>query len=84
MKKILSTSLLLLVSCISFSEDIELYISNAVKLAGSKTQVLIIFDNSGSMGTTLSVKEDYDPTTTTRCAFKAILSNMTRIKAGFS
>ena len=64
MKKILSTSLLLLVSCISFSEDIELYISNAVKLAGSKTQVLIIFDNSGSMGTTLEVKEDYDPTKT--------------------
>ena len=64
MKKILSTSLLLLVSCISFGEDIELYISNAVKLAGSKTQVLIIFDNSGSMGTTLSVKEDYDPTKT--------------------
>tara|TARA_R110000765_G_scaffold61699_9_gene119509 strand:+ start:4655 stop:8233 length:3579 start_codon:yes stop_codon:yes gene_type:complete len=64
MKKFLSTSLLLLVSTVSFSEDIELYVSNAVKLAGSKTQVLIIFDNSGSMGTTLSVNEDYDPSVT--------------------
>ncbi|MFT5635177.1 MAG: type IV pilus assembly protein PilY1 [Cognaticolwellia sp.] len=63
MKKILATSLLLLISSVSFSEDIELYVSNAVKLAGNKTQVLIIFDNSGSMGTTMSVNEDYDPNT---------------------
>jgi len=54
---------LLLISAASFSEDIELYVSEAVKLAGGKTQVLIIFDNSGSMSTQLSVNEDYDPTT---------------------
>ncbi|MFT5815746.1 MAG: type IV pilus assembly protein PilY1, partial [Psychroserpens sp.] len=63
MKKILATSLLVLTSTLSYSEDIELYISNAVKLAGNKTQVLIIFDNSGSMGTTMSVNEDYNPNT---------------------
>tara|TARA_R110000737_G_scaffold329143_2_gene344141 strand:- start:4841 stop:8410 length:3570 start_codon:yes stop_codon:yes gene_type:complete len=61
MKKFLATSLLLLISTVSFSEDIELYVSEAVKLAGNKTQVLIIFDNSGSMSTPLSVNEDYDP-----------------------
>lgn len=64
MKKFLTLSFLLLISAASFSEDIELYISEAVKLAGNKTQVLIIFDNSGSMSTQLSVNEDYDPNTT--------------------
>lgn len=64
MKKILTICLLLFISAASFSEDIELYVSEAVKLAGKKTQVLIIFDNSGSMGTELSVNEDYDPTVT--------------------
>ena len=62
MKKFLALSLLLLISTVSFSEDIELYVSDAVKLAANKTQVLIIFDNSGSMGTTVAVNEDYDPT----------------------
>jgi type IV pilus assembly protein PilY1 len=63
MKKILAISLLLLtlISTSSFSEDIELYLSEAVKLAGNKTQVLIVFDNSGSMNTLLSVNVDYDP-----------------------
>ena len=64
MKKFLTLSLLLLISVASFSEDIELYVSEAVKLAGKKTQVLIIFDNSGSMSTQLSVNEEYDPDTT--------------------
>lgn len=63
MKKLLALSLLLLISATSFSEDIELYVSEAVKLASKKTQVLIIFDNSGSMGTELSVNEDYNPDT---------------------
>ncbi|SEK30097.1 type IV pilus assembly protein PilY1 [Colwellia chukchiensis] len=64
MKKYIVLTLLLIVSLSSFSEDIELYISEAVKRAGNKTQVLIIFDNSGSMSTQLSVNEDYDPTKT--------------------
>jgi type IV pilus assembly protein PilY1 len=61
MKKILFLSALCIVSMFSFSEDIELYISEAVKQANQKPQVLIIFDNSGSMGTELYVNEDYDP-----------------------
>lgn len=64
MKKLLATSLLLFVSSLSFSEDIELYVSDAVKLAGGKTQVLIVFDNSASMGTVIAAKEDYDHTKT--------------------
>lgn len=61
MKKYLLISLLVLMPTISFSEDIELYVSEAVKLAGAKTQVLIILDNSGSMTTEETVKIGYDP-----------------------
>jgi type IV pilus assembly protein PilY1 len=61
MKKILFLSTLFIVSITSFGEDIELYISEAVKQSNQKPQVLIIFDNSGSMGTELYVNEDYDP-----------------------
>lgn len=53
---------LTLVSYFAYSEDIELFISDAVKQSGKRPQVLIIFDNSGSMGTEESVKESYDPT----------------------
>lgn len=48
------------VSTITMSEDIELYISDVVRQAGKSTKVLIIFDNSGSMGTTHTVQEDFD------------------------
>ena len=61
MKKYLATSLLLLISTMSFSEVIELYVSEAVKLASKKTQVLIIFDNSGSMTKEETVKFRYEP-----------------------
>ena len=61
MKKYLAISLLLLISTMSFSEDIELYVSEAVKLASKKTQVLIIFDNSGSMTKEETVKFRYEP-----------------------
>jgi type IV pilus assembly protein PilY1 len=61
MKKILLLSALCIISMASFSEDIELYISEAVKQANQKPQVLIIFDNSGSMRTELYVNEDYNP-----------------------
>jgi len=61
MKKFIISSLLVAISGFSYSEDIELYISEAAKQASQKAQVLIIFDNSGSMSTELSVNEDYDP-----------------------
>lgn len=63
MKKILFLSALCVVSMFSFSEDIELYISEAVKQSSQKTQVLIIFDNSGSMRTEELVLVSYDPST---------------------
>ncbi len=44
---------------LSLAEDIELYISDAVKESAKKSKVLIIFDNSGSMGTLHSVDEPY-------------------------
>lgn len=47
------------VSSVTFSEDIELYVSDVVREAGKSTKVLIIFDNSGSMGTRHIVAEDY-------------------------
>ena len=62
MKKFLVTILLLFVSMVSFSEDIELYISDALKTAAKKTQVLIVLDDSGSMTTEETVKFSYDPT----------------------
>ena len=51
MKKFIVAVLLLLITNFSFSEDIELYISDSVSEAKKRPQVLIIFDNSGSMGT---------------------------------
>ena len=63
MKKFIISSLLIAISGFSFGEDIELYISEAVKEASKKTQVLIIFDNSGSMSTEELVKVSYDPNT---------------------
>jgi len=56
--------LLLLLSALTFGEDIELYISDAVKQLGKRPQVLIIFDNSGSMRTESEVNEAYNPATT--------------------
>ncbi len=61
MKKFLLFIFTITISAITFGEDIELYISDAVKQLGQRPQVLIIFDNSGSMGTLESVNEDYDP-----------------------
>jgi type IV pilus assembly protein PilY1 len=53
--------LLLLITNFSFGEDIELYISDSVSEAKKRPQVLIIFDNSGSMGTLELVKPSYNP-----------------------
>jgi len=59
-----TTSFFLLLSSTSLAEDIELYISEGLKQAKSRPQVLIIFDNSGSMGRDESIKPFYDPTET--------------------
>lgn len=63
MKKLFTAAGLLAVSTFTFSEDIELYISESVKQAQQRPQVLIVFDNSGSMGTNETVKASYDPNT---------------------
>ncbi len=62
MKKLLLFGSLILISIVSYSEDIELYIGDAAQRSGNKPQVLIIFDNSGSMNRLESVDEPYDPT----------------------
>ena len=65
MKKIIAASLLTLstltTTSLSFAEDIELYVSDVVREAGKSTKVLIIFDNSGSMGTIDEVNAPYLP-----------------------
>ncbi|GAA6205273.1 PilC/PilY family type IV pilus protein [Thalassotalea sp. SU-HH00458] len=65
MKKILTLILTsaLTLSFFSIGEDIELYISDTVKQLAQRPQVLIIFDNSGSMGTVENVNASYDPDT---------------------
>lgn len=64
MKKFITASFLtisvLATTSLSLAEDIELYISDAVKSAAKKSKVLVIFDNSGSMGTLHNVKEPFD------------------------
>jgi type IV pilus assembly protein PilY1 len=63
MKKYLIAGLLLSTANFSFSEDIELYLSDSLKQAKERPQVLIVFDNSGSMSTSETVKSSYDPDT---------------------
>jgi type IV pilus assembly protein PilY1 len=64
MKNFIGLSLLtisvLVVNSLSFAEDVELYISEAVKASAQKSKVLIIFDNSGSMGSVHTVDEPYN------------------------
>ena len=59
-KSLLALSLIS-ISSVTLSEDIELYVSDAVKQAGKKIKVLIILDNSGSMNDLHTVSEDFDP-----------------------
>jgi type IV pilus assembly protein PilY1 len=61
MKKLLLFGLLTFMSLITYSEDIELYIGDAAQRSGNKPQVLIIFDNSGSMNRLELVDEPYNP-----------------------
>jgi len=63
MKKVIVAALLLSSANFSYSEDIELYISDSVKQAKARPQVLIIFDDSGSMSRNETVKSSYDPDT---------------------
>ncbi len=63
MNKYLAAGLLLCTTHFAFSEDIELYISDTVKQAKARPQVLIIFDTSGSMTRNETVKTSYDPDT---------------------
>ncbi|MEW6991032.1 pilus assembly protein [Colwelliaceae bacterium 6441] len=64
MNKVLIFFITLVISFLTLSEDIELYVSDTVKQLGLRPQVLIIFDNSGSMGTLEQVNESYNPATT--------------------
>lgn len=59
-KRFFAISLLVLTSTLSYSEDIELYVNETVKVAASKIQVLIILDDSGSMNTEETVKIRYN------------------------
>ncbi|WP_281560152.1 PilC/PilY family type IV pilus protein [Thalassomonas sp. RHCl1] len=64
MKKWMLSALVYLFCVHSYGEDIELYIGDQSQRVGKKPQVLIIFDNSGSMNTIENVKSPYDPNTT--------------------
>ncbi len=65
MKKLLIITLTILLTVFtsgySYSEDIDLYIGDVAQRTGNRPQVLIIFDNSGSMNTWEIVKQPYDP-----------------------
>ncbi|WP_448549108.1 pilus assembly protein [Thalassotalea fusca] len=63
-KRLLPSALIFLAPLLAQGEDIELYIGDKAAQAGTKPQVLIIFDNSGSMATTETVNEPYDPNKT--------------------
>ena len=47
-------------SLIARSEDIELYVGDNVQRSSNRPQVLIIFDTSGSMTTSETIKVEYD------------------------
>jgi type IV pilus assembly protein PilY1 len=55
---------LVFISTLGFSEDIELYVSDEAKSAAKKTKVLLVFDTSGSMGWYHTVSASYDPSQT--------------------
>ncbi len=61
MKRLLITALSVFAVGYASSEDIELYIGDVAQRTGNRPQVLIIFDNSGSMRTEETVKEPYNP-----------------------
>ncbi|GGB60154.1 rRNA (guanine-N1)-methyltransferase [Shewanella inventionis] len=62
LKQLLSTLLfaILAYSSISLADDTELYVLESTARTGSKPQVLIIFDTSGSMSSTFKTDEPYE------------------------
>lgn len=62
MKQLLIGFLVLISHFSLMAEDIELYVGTTAQRVGNKPQVLIIFDNSGSMGTLEEVTAPYVPT----------------------
>ena len=65
MKKSFLVSILTIVTCFVAAEDIELYLGDGTAQTNFPAQVLIIFDNSGSMNGTLEdVRAAYNPNTT--------------------
>ena len=64
MNRFLLGVILLLTQAQLWAEDIELYVGNTAQRIGNKPQVLIIFDNSGSMNTYEEVTAPYDPNIT--------------------
>ncbi len=52
-----------LLPLLAVAEDIEIYLGNETQRVGTKPKVLMIFDNSGSMGTNEDVKQPYDADT---------------------
>lgn len=64
MKKILSFLLLLSITRVAVSEDIELYVGDALQNKAVRPQVLIIFDTSGSMSTDEEVTVNYSASDT--------------------
>ncbi|MGI2104741.1 pilus assembly protein [Shewanella frigidimarina] len=62
LKQLMSALLfaILAYSSTSFADDTELYVFESTARSGSKPQVLIIFDTSGSMGTNFTTDDPYD------------------------
>ncbi len=56
-----TTSILVFLSATAFAEDIELYLGDSSSFGKTRSQVLIIFDTSGSMGDKKWVKPAYNP-----------------------
>jgi len=72
----------LLLADISYSEDIELYVGDTKIQSGTKPQILIIFDNSGSMNTPTTGVQAYsqcvEPNLTfedAECTLHPVVSN---------
>lgn len=65
MKKLLLISFFTFLSCCVMGEDIDLYLGDNASKVMFRPQVLIIFDNSGSMADIeVDVKDEYKPNTT--------------------
>ena len=55
---------LLAVSSAARAEDIELFVGNAAANTTARPNILLILDDSGSMGSTVITQNNYDPATT--------------------